>query len=142
MGYATVVDVTRLAQGRVFTATSKPDEADVIAWIESTSAELDGILRGRGYSLPIATAATSALALLSLYNAQGAACLVEQSAPTPSRQKDACKLWCEIKKALTAGTIELEAPKDASNSAPRSNAANQATPMFTTLPVFSGGYDW
>jgi hypothetical protein len=140
--YATVDDVVRLAQGRTFNASSKPAIGDVQDWLALTAAELDGILRGQGYSTPIPPTATAAHALLAHYNAQGAACFVERAAPTASRQKDACQMWQSIKKALMAGEIELDAPRDASNSAPRSNAANQATPMFTTLPAFSGGYDW
>ncbi len=140
--YATVDDVVRLAQGRTFNASSKPRISDVQDWLALTAVELDGILRGQGYSIPIPSTATAAHALLAHYNAQGAACFVERAAPTANRQKAACDMWAALKKALMAGDIELDAPKDASNSAPRSNARNQATPMFTTLPAFSGGYDW
>lgn len=140
--YAEVDDVVRLTQGRTYTASSKPTVDDVVNWLSSTRTELDGLLRRGGYEVPVATTATSALALLAHGNALGAACLVESSAPTSDRREQACKLWGEFKKSVLAGDLELDAGKDATNSAPRSNAANQATPIFA-LELYGGcTYDW
>lgn len=129
--YATVDDVIRLVQGRTFTASSKPSVGDVVDWLNMSAREIDGLLRRGGYGLPVATTATGALALLAHGNALGAACLVESSAPTSNRQQMACKLYETFKKSVLAGDLELDAGKDSSNSSPRSNAANQATAMFT-----------
>lgn len=140
--YATVDDVVRLVQGRTFTASSKPAIGDVVDWLNMSAREIDGLLRRGGYGLPVPTTATAALALLAHGNALGAACLVESSAPTSNRQQMACKLYETFKKSVLAGDLELDAAKDSSNSAPRSNAANQATAMFTRSMHDTGRYDW
>jgi hypothetical protein len=141
--YANVDDVVRLTQGRTYTASSRPTVDDVVQWLSSTKTELDGMLRRGGYEVPVDTTATSALALLAHGNALGAACLVETSAPTSDRRAMACKLWTEFKASVLAGSLELDTTKDATNSAPRSNAANQATPMFYRDPLTLGtGRDW
>lgn len=141
--YANVDDVVRLTQGRTYTASSKPTVDDVVDYLAVTKTEVDGLLRRGGYAVPVGTAATSALALLAHGNALGAACLVESSAPTSDRRDMACKLWTEFKRTLLAGNLELDAGKDPSNSAPRSNADNQATPMFYRAPdSLISGRDW
>ncbi len=138
--YANIDDVIRHAQGRTFTASSKPAVGDVQDFLNFTKGEIDGLLRRMGYALPVT--ATSALVALANGNALGAACLVESSAPVPNRQSMACKLYDNFKKMVLAGDLELDAAKDASNSAPRSNAANQATGFFTRLDYGTPCYDW
>lgn len=140
--YATIDDVVRLVQGRTFTASSKPAIGDVVDWLNMSAREIDGLLRRGGYDLPVPTTATGALALLAHGNALGAACLVESSAPTSNRQQMACKLYETFKKSVLAGDLELDTAKDSSNSAPRSNAANQATAMFARSMHDFGRYDW
>jgi len=129
--YANIDDVVRLVQGREFTASSKPAISDVVDWLNSSAVEIDGLLRRGGYGLPVPTTATAARALLAHGNALGAACLIESSAPTSSRAQMACKLYETFKKSILAGDLELDAAKDGTSSSPRSNAANQATGMFT-----------
>lgn len=139
--YANIDDVVRLVQGRTFTASSKPAIGDVQDWLALTAGEIDGLLRRGGYQLPVGTAATSALAALAHGNALGAACLIETGAPIPNRQSNVCKLYESFKKMVLAGDLELDAGKDATNSAPRSNAANQATGMFER-EQFDSHRDW
>lgn len=138
MGYCTLADVVEQNKGRWPTGTIPASSAkqlnvdQVNDYIEQTAAEIDGILRAKGYSLPIATTATSALKLLELYNAQGAACMVEQGSPTPRPDRtgaSACAMWREAKKMLKDGCIELEADLDTTESMPRSSLP--ATPLFT-----------
>jgi len=120
MGYVNATQVYARDTGRTFSATSRPSTYQVGDFIEHTAAELDGILRRRGYGLPIATSATSALRLLEGYNAMGAAAMIEQAAPTTGGKRgDALYLWEECKKALACGDIELEADRDVSTSRPR-----------------------
>jgi hypothetical protein len=141
--YGVVDDVVRLTQGRTYTASSKPTVDDVVSHLANTRAEIDGALRHAGYAVPVATTATGALALLAHGNALGAACLVESSAPTSDRRGAACRLYQQFLKALREGELELDAGKDASNSAPRSNAANQATAMIVRDPLtLIDGRDW
>ena len=128
--YATVDDVVRLAQGRTFTASSRPAVSDVVDWLNLSAAEINGLLRRMGYEVPVPTGATGALALLAHGNALGAACMVETAAPVPNRTSMACKLYDTFKKSVLSGDLELDAAKDAANSAPRSNASNQATAMI------------
>jgi hypothetical protein len=140
--YATIDDVIRFTQGRTFNASSKPSTPDVQDYLNFSKGEIDGLLRRGGYDLPVATVATGALALLAHGNALGAACLVETSAPIANRQSQVCRLYADFKKMVLAGDLELDAGKDESNSAPRSNAANQATAIFRRDMIDYGGRDW
>lgn len=120
MGYVNATTVYARDTGRTFTATSRPATSQVGEFIEQTAAELDGILRQRGYTIPVATTATSALKLLEHYNALGAAAMIEQAAPTHGgKRDDAFKLWEECKKALMSGKVELDAGKDSTQTKPR-----------------------
>ncbi len=139
--YATVDDVIRFTQGRTFNASSRPAIGDVVDYLTFSKGEIDGLLRRVGYSLPVATGATSALALLANGNAMGAACMVETSAPIPNRSSTVCKLYADFKKMVLAGDLELDAGKDEGNSAPRSNARCQATAMFRR-DMYDTGRDW
>lgn len=138
MAYCTIDDVAELNTGRTFTTSSKPNATQVNDFIEQTAAVIDGILRSQNYSLPIATTATSALKMLELFNAQGAACLVEQGAPTSDRRgakgDGVCAMWREAQKMLKGGGIELDADRDTSESHPRGGPC--ATPFFTREMTF------
>ncbi|MGH2954881.1 MAG: hypothetical protein ACRD2Z_09745 [Thermoanaerobaculia bacterium] len=118
MAFATVADVHQLNTGRAtYTASSKPTASQVIDWLEQTGAAIEGILRQRGYSVPVPTTATSALKYLEKCNALGAAALVEQGAQASDRRDQAVALWRECYKALSDGTIDLDAPSDANGGA-------------------------
>lgn len=130
MAYCTATLVQARQAGRAFTATSLPSATQVVGFCEDIAAELDGILRARGYTIPVATAATSALKLLEHGNALGAAMLVEQSAPASpqGRREEAVRLYEEFKKALRTGETELDAGKDARTA--RVRYGGSPTAMF------------
>lgn len=133
MGYATPTQVYVRHPGRTFTATSKPSTGEVADAIDQTAAELDGILRARGYSLPIATTATGTLKLLEGYNALGADVLVEQAALSGSgegKRSAAWKAWEAAKKMLATGQVELDADRDSDQALPRHDTT-VGTSIFT-----------
>lgn len=129
--YANVEDVVRLTQGRTYNASSIPNISEVHDFLALSAAQIDGILRGQGYALPVATGATSTLRLLAHGNALGARALVESAAPTaaPNAAEHAEKLWCDFKKALGDGDLELDAGRDTGQSRPR---FGQATALLAT----------
>lgn len=119
-GYCTLDDVRARNPARQLSPSTVPNLVDVIGFISQTAAELDGILKAKGYTTPIATSATQAFQLLRNYNALGAACLVEQSAITGAgKRTDICSMWDHAKSMLAAGTMELDAAKDTTSSMPR-----------------------
>lgn len=107
MSYATIQDVQARDPTLQITASSVPNASQVSRFIEDTAAELDGILAALDYSVPIATTATQAHAMLRGFNALGANAYVQEATPT-SRDRDlARKLWEDCKKALAAGNVAL-----------------------------------
>jgi hypothetical protein len=104
--YATVGDVRSLNTARTFSATSRPDIADVVNYLTETAAVLDGILSARNYALPVPITATTALELLSYYNAIGAWCLSEQAAESSPHRDAAAKAWENAQRMLRDGLIE------------------------------------
>lgn len=120
MAYATVTHVEALNVGRgPYTASSLPNATQVAQYLAETAGELDSILRVRGYALPVATGATSALELLESYNAIGAWAKVETSAQTSDRRELAVKMWESAKKMLADSTIEIDAARSVDTSFPR-----------------------
>ena len=129
MAYANPTIVYGRDTGFTFTATSRPSTSDVERFLEDTAVELDGILRGQGYLLPVPTTATGALALLESYNAHGALAMVEMSAPNPGgKRDDAQKLWNQCRRMLANGEVVLDLPRDTQTGLPRHGGA--ATAMF------------
>ena len=129
MGYATVMDVHQLNTGRpTYTASSKPTASQVIDFLEQSAAKIDAVLRGRGYALPVATGATSALKLLEGCNAAGAHALVEQGAQSSDRRESAMKLWQDCLTMLREGELELDSGSDAASGVPAFSAA--PSPIF------------
>ena len=124
MPYADLADVSALALGRTFTGSSRPNASQVADYLDKTAIEIDAILRGQGYGIPIATTATAALKLLEHGNALGAAAMVEAAAPNPHTSEGyARSLWEDFKKGLKTGGLELDADKDVAQSAPRHGGA-------------------
>lgn len=139
--YATLDAAAAAAPGRTFTASSKPSASQVAMFLEQTSAELDGILRARGYQVPVATTATSAWALLADYNARGAAAMVAQAAPgQDGKLNNALALWETAKKMLSDGTVSLDAPSDTVRGLPRH--AGIATAVFSRSTFALSGPDF
>jgi hypothetical protein len=135
MAYATHHHVEALNQGRPpYTATSTPNAGQVSNWLEQTAGVLDGLLRQRGYIVPVSpTAPSSALETLEGFNAAGAWYYVEASAKTRDELqfKAAKAMWEEAQKMLRAGLIELELPLDAGEALPR-GGFGAASPAFFT----------
>lgn len=136
MGYCEISDVEQLSTGRKsFAADTKPTASQVVDYIEQTAGILDGILRGRQYQLPVPTTATSALKVLESFNAYGAACMVEQSAPvqrpTDRGRSDAgvCAMWKSAQAMLKSGDLELELEVNVSTGSPRGGPV--ASPFFS-----------
>lgn len=130
MGYATVSDVEALNSLRVFSATSKPTASSVGRMLENTSVELDALLRGQGYALPIATTSTDAITLLRKWNAEGAWALVERSSPQSPHAETAMKAWEATKKMLRVGDVQIDAARNTDVVLPRTPDVCP-TPMFT-----------
>ena len=119
MPYAVASQVEARNPKRVFTGSSLPATDQVTQYLVDTAAELDGILLARGYTVPVATSATSAHELMVNYNVLGAHFLAEQAAPTSDREESAQKAWENAKKMLKDGKIELDAARDTTESSPR-----------------------
>jgi hypothetical protein len=132
MPYAALTHVQARDKGRTFDQTSKPAATEVAGYLDQKAGEIDSVLRARGYALPIATGATSALKYLEDLNTTGAICLVEQSAVTGAGKKtDWCKMYSDALVMLSAGKVELDAVRDIAQGIPRHR--EQATAMFTRL---------
>ncbi len=139
MSYATASDVLQQNTNRsAFTASSNPSLADVNRYLDLTAAELDGILRARGFAVPVPTTASSALSLLAYGNALGAAMLVEQGAPQSDRREDARVLYRDFKRMLESSDLGLESgTEDADRGLPRYGSS--ASALFSLPPVDSIG---
>ncbi len=137
--YASPIHVEALNEGRrVFPATSIQGQSsldDVGRFLAETAGIIDGLLRQRGYLVPVpTTAATSALMTLQNFNAAGAAYLVERAAKKSDRLEEAKAAWRWAQKMLVDGLIDLDLPVDAEETRPRGGfgrSSAAATPFFT-----------
>jgi hypothetical protein len=130
MPYTSASLVAARDTGRTISATSRPNLDQVEDFILNAAAELDGILRGRGYVAPVPTTATSAFQLMRSYNTLGAMCMVSNAAVNSSKEKTACEAWEAAKKMLAEGSIELDAPRDEGQSSVRGRSSFPATAIF------------
>jgi hypothetical protein len=118
--YATASDVHQLNTNRTFSGSSNPTLSEVERFLTLTAAEIDGILRARGFLVPVPTTATGALSLLAHGNALGAAWMVEQGAQTSDRRQEALTVWRDFMKALHTTDLGLEAgTEDPDRGVPR-----------------------
>lgn len=130
MSYASTSHVSALDRGRdTFTAGSKPNTNEVTRFLEQTAGEIDAILRTRDIAFPLPTSATSALALLEMYNSFGADCLVQRAAVNSSRRKEACAAWEAAKKFLLEEDLGL--PTDPLQFGAPSITGGRETPIFS-----------
>lgn len=129
MGYASISHVQALNAIRTFTPSSRPSVDQVAGYLDETAAVLDGILKGRGFQLPVPTTATSALKLLEHYNALGAHALAENSAESAPGKDAAAKAWADAQKMLRDGIVE---PSDL----PREVGANSARVVAPATRMF------
>lgn len=105
--YATLSHVNVLAAKRTFTATSIPSASQVAVYLEHAQAEIDGILGGDGYAVPVATTATISLKLLEHLTALGAWAFVERAAQVSADVKEVNERWDHAREGLARGTIQL-----------------------------------
>lgn len=125
--YAAVADVEALNTARAFTASSRPNTADVVGYLADTAAVLDGILVERGYVVPVSPVATAARQLLRHLNARGAYALAERAAAQSPHRDRAEEMWAEAQKMLHDGQLELAvASRDSSTSFARAPAGASA----------------
>lgn len=130
MIYATLSHVAALAAKRVFTATSVPSATQVVMFLEHAQAEVDGILAGDGYAVPVGTGAPVSLKLLERIVTLGAWAQVERSAQASTDAKEALAMWEAARKELVAGTVQLaDAPRLGGENFAR--AAPAGSPFFT-----------
>lgn len=118
MAYATLAHVQLRCPQRPIGTATHPSIDDVAIFLDDAAAELDGLLRGAGYQLPVPATATGALAWLRKANALGAAVAVEGAAPTgkPDQGKQLQAEWLRAQQQLVGGPIELDAPRNAAES--------------------------
>jgi hypothetical protein len=136
--YGTASDVHQLNTNRTFTGSSNPTLTEVDRFLALTAAEIDGILRARGFLVPVPASATSALQLLAHGNALGAAMMVEQGAQTSDRREDARILWRDFKRMLESSDLGLESgTEDPDRGAPR--YGTPASSMFHWPAVSTTG---
>lgn len=136
--YASVEDVRGQNPARSITASTRPNASQAWLFLEDTAAEIDGLLRARGYSAPVATTATSAYALMRQGNVLGAAAMLEQAAPQSDRLKEALHLWEEFKAMLDREDFLLDAAADSSLAVryPAVSGANATSYFGRAHPVF------
>jgi hypothetical protein len=131
MPYASVGSVEALNSARTFTVNSKPSKLDVEQFLADTAAALDSILRARGYTLPVATTATSALEALGYYNSIGGWAWAERSAETSPHRDAAWELWKECQQELREGNIELDLGRDTAGGGGFPRGAFASPPFFS-----------
>jgi hypothetical protein len=130
MAYASISNVSVLAAKRTFGATSIPNSSQVAEFLDNTSSELDSILSGDGYQVPVPTTASIALLALRRLTALGAWVQVEHSAQVSVDLDRAVKAWEQAKTDLIRGRVGLvDAPRLAGQNFARAQSA--ATPFFT-----------
>lgn len=130
MPYASLIDVAAYAAKRVFGATSVPSASQVSVFIADVATDLDAIMAADGYSLPIPTTATVAMADLKRLNTLGAYAQTEHAAQTSVDADRAQKMWDAARKDFISGGVSLyDAPRLGGQNFARSQSA--ATPFFT-----------
>jgi hypothetical protein len=138
VAYGNASAVHRLNTNRSFTGSSNPTLTEVEGFLDFTAAEIDGILRARGFLVPVPTTATGALQLLAHGNALGAAMMVEQGAQTSDRREDARILWRDFKRMLESSDLGLESgTEDPDRGTPR--WASNGSAMFSWPAVDTRG---
>lgn len=131
-GYATVLDVKALNPARTFTASTRPNDTQVVGYLTEAAAVLDGILAARGFALPVPIVATSALELLEHYCAIGAWYMVENAADSSPHRDAAERAWIAAQRMLRDGLVEpVGLTRDTTTG--RARAATVATPYFSRL---------
>lgn len=93
-GYCAVVDVQALT-GKTYSVNSKPSSTEVDSFIEKRARIIDGILKARGYIVPVLESATQATEIVKDLNALGAAVLAENAMPGVQQASPRAAAWRE-----------------------------------------------
>ncbi len=114
MAYCTITNVQALNPKRTYSASSTPTTTQVEGFITRIAEEIDAILAGRGFTVPVTTPA-SLLSYLTHVNALGAAALAEQAmfpeSTKPGTTASGANLWAQYKDAkefLRTGDLPSE----------------------------------
>jgi len=103
MAYCTITNIQALNPKRTYGASTTPTTTQVEAFITRIAEEIDAILAGRDFTVPI-TAPASLLAYLTHVNALGAAALAEQAmfpeTTKPGTSASGANLWKQYQEAL------------------------------------------
>lgn len=124
MAYCTVADVQAL-MGITFGV--RPTSAQVLDFIDSVAAVLDGYIQAAGYDVPVT--ATDAVAMLKDFNAKGAACSTWHAGYVSDVPMPRATFWCEeytqFKKDLRDGKVQLPGLEPESDLDPVFNIVQQ-----------------
>jgi hypothetical protein len=108
--YCTAADVTGRT-GRAYTASSVPSLAQVEVWVKERARTINAVLKGRGYSVPIAATYTESSQVLKALNCLGAAIDADNAFPgqdgSSGRSRDWLTEWRDGLKLLTSSAFEL-----------------------------------
>jgi phage gp36-like protein len=133
MAYATIADVTALNRERTIGASTIPNTTDVAQFLEDCAGQIDSVLLGAGYQLPVDApnvgGASSAWAVLKSANAAGGHYRTEWAAQASDKRTEAEDMWQSALKMLKA--TQLDIPTNDAESLPRGPTADTVgTPFF------------
>ena len=120
--YCTAADVTART-GRAYSSTSVPSTAQVETWVKERARTINAVLKGRGYTVPIAVAYTESSQVLKALNCLGAAIDADNAFPgqdgSSGRSRDWLTEWRDGIKMLQSSSFELpDAPRGSSTALP------------------------
>ena len=107
MAYCTITDIQTLNSDRTYDTNSHPTATQVSSQIDLIAAELDAILAGRNYTVPVTTPAWL-VNILKTINAYGAASLIETSMFPEGVDKGSSPHWKVLSDKYEAWKAKLE----------------------------------
>ena len=133
MSYCTSGDVQALNSQIVFSATSHPNQNEIVAIISQVASIIDARLSAVGFTVPVGTGYSVASGMLLTINAIGAAALVENSRKigvTTVEGEPPSRYWTIFNQQLNA----IEKNPQILNDAPRSTWSQGATSYAVDNP--------
>lgn len=138
--YANATDVAAVDRARIIGAGKNPTASDVELYCVLVAAEVDAVLRSKGYSTPIPTTAESDYALLRKINIEGAVAMLEKASPSKPNDKESLATYRASLKMLEESKDVLETPQDMGQSQPRGPGVSIPKPSIDeegTAPFFT-----
>lgn len=122
MGYATVIDVETYAPARApFSGRTVPAATTVAAMLIDVSRDIDHELVQAGYAIPLDAGASTALEFLRVACAKCAAAVVEETAPTATKEsREAARAMCDRAMKMVRDGELPGVDRDEQQSMPRS----------------------